>query len=104
MSSSRVLWVWCQRVVADHKNPQQEAAQHFNDAPSDPADLLSFRKQWPACNESAAFQHNHKDIDGAYVSMFSPFFLFFMTGTFLDFLLARTLLAAQKDLLAGLSC
>ena len=29
--------------------------------PSDPADLLSFRKQWPACNESAAFQHNHKE-------------------------------------------
>lgn len=42
--------------------PWEETAQHFNDAPSDPADLLSFRKQWPACNESAAFQHNHKEL------------------------------------------
>ena len=40
----------------------KESAQHFHDVPTDPSELLEFRKRWPACNASAAFQHNHKDL------------------------------------------
>ncbi|CAJ1425193.1 unnamed protein product [Effrenium voratum] len=42
--------------------PWEEAAQHFQDAPTEVAKLKEFRKKWPGCNESAAFQHNHKEL------------------------------------------
>eukprot|EP00434_Breviolum_minutum_P025349 symbB.v1.2.022398.t2/scaffold1985.1/size93608/7 len=48
--------------------PWEESAQHFHDVPTDPSELLEFRKRWPACNASAAFQHNHKELYHANIS------------------------------------
>ena len=48
--------------------PWEESAQHFQDVPMEPSELLEFRKRWPACNASAAFQHNHKELYHANIS------------------------------------
>eukprot|EP00419_Tripos_fusus_P007956 CAMPEP_0172680470 /NCGR_PEP_ID=MMETSP1074-20121228/16784_1 /TAXON_ID=2916 /ORGANISM="Ceratium fusus, Strain PA161109" /LENGTH=622 /DNA_ID=CAMNT_0013498801 /DNA_START=46 /DNA_END=1914 /DNA_ORIENTATION=- len=41
--------------------PWKECAQNFLDAPKDEAGKRKFAALWPALNEGAAFEHNHKE-------------------------------------------
>ena len=41
--------------------PWQEAAQRFDNVPEDDEGRANFRKEYPAWNPQAAFQHDHKE-------------------------------------------